>query len=275
MFKSTPKILIGLIHNYDKKRYPYIRKNLLSLKKELKKNYKVEYTEVAFQSQIMPLKFTKTILRKINLWVLSRKFAGYRKYTARNILFDLLILMHRFITVYLNKDWEGKRAAIDITVTDKHIRLWNFFFEKKFDYLICFEDDVLFKKNSTLRLASDLKSLAKLSETPVYLNLGGGQPTALLGDRRLLVKQAGGKRFHEKPVTNTAACYLLNHLSVGIFMQTLLQNPILRFFAVDHLLNMLFIMTASNNKFYSYHSIPPIFVHGSIEGKYKSWIEKN
>lgn len=275
MLKKTPKILIGLIHNYDKKRYPYIRKNLLNLKKELKKNYIVDYTEVAAQSQIKPLKFTNTILRKIQIWELSRQFTQYRRYSPRNILLDLLILLHRFFKVYRSKDWETKRAAIDITVTDKHLRLWNLFLEKKFDFLICFEDDVVFNKNSISKLTSYLNNLTTHSKTPVYLNLGGGYPVSMMGDKKIFLKEVGGKRFHKKPTTNTAACYLINNLSAGIFMQILVQNPNLRFFAIDHLLNKLFIKSTPDNKFYSYHAIPPIFVHGSIEGKYKSWIEKN
>lgn len=273
MLKKTPRILIGLIHNYDKKRYPYIRKNLLSLKKELKKNYTADYEEVATQARIVPLGFTKTILRKIQIWELSRQFTQYRKYSPRNIILDLLILLHRFFKVYLSKDWETKRAAIDITVTDKHLRLWSLFLEKKFDFLICFEDDIVFNKNSISRLISYLKTLTTSNKIPVYLNLGGGYPVSMMGDKKILLKEIGGRRFHKKPTTNTAACYLINNLSAGIFIQILIRNPNFRLFAIDHLLNKLFIESAPGNKFYSYHATPPIFVHGSIEGKYKSWIE--
>ncbi len=275
MLKQTPKILIGLVHNYDKKRYPYIRQNLLKLRNQLKKDFNVDYAEVGTQPQIKPLKFSKTILRKIQIWELSRQLTGYRKYKPRNIILDLLILLYRLISVYQNKDWEEQRAATDITVTDKHLRLWNLFLEKKSDYLICFEDDVIFKKSSIAKLAAHLKSLTNFSEKPVYLNLGGGQPIPMLKDKHLLIKQVAGKRLHKKPVTNTAACYLVSNLLVGIFMQTLIQNPGLRYFAIDHLLNKLFIIFTSKINIYSYHAIPPIFIHGSIEGKYKSWIEKD
>jgi len=265
------RICIGLIHN-DKKRYKYIRPLLGWLKQSLSDRFDIELIEVGEQPEEVGHPISMAVARKFLLWRLNRDWIRYKRMKPRNILLDLLILARRLILTVINRGEECRRSAIDSYVTDKHIRIWGQFLETKADFLICFEDDVVFKEDSVSRLKLFLKGITDYKGEPVYLDLAGGCSPDVLKVTSLEYKKDKNRKYYKKPVTNTACCYMISRPAVKIFFYNLLKSPGLRLISIDWLLNKLFILSIPQHKYLCYHADPPIFAHGSVSGSYSSWL---
>lgn len=272
MARSTSlRLCIGLVY-YDKTRYRHIRSGLNRLKRNLSGKFNIEIIEEGEQPKVVGHPISAVMVRKYRLWKLNREWIRYKNMNPRNIVLDLLILARRLILTVINKDEECHRAVIDSYVTDKHLRLWSRFLETKFDFLICFEDDAVFKEDSISRLKKFLSGIANYKGKFVYLDLAGGVSQELLKVKSLEVKRFNDRIYYKKPVTNTACCYLVGRDSVTNFFYHLLRNPGLRLISIDWLLNKLFILSIPDHKYLCYHAEPSIFSHGSVSGKYSSWL---
>lgn len=264
------KIVLALIHRKDE-RYEYIHPQLLKLNNFLSKSFQVTLMEYSEQPEVVPHTLFMGLRRKYWLWILNREWIRYRNMIPRNIFLDALVLVRRLAITTLQKKKELARCATDSYVTDKHIRAWGDFLESGSDFLICFEDDAVFKKDSAQRLEKVLKNISSDKDKRVYLDFAGGCTSDELKVKKLELKKVADRVFYKKPVTNTGCSYLVSRGSVKNFFYYLLRNPELRYISVDWLLNKLFI-TSAKSKYICYHMNPTIFDHGSQVGSYKSWL---
>lgn len=270
--QASLKLCIALIHNNDKQRYEYIRPWLDQLKRQLSSNFNVEIFEISKQLEIVPNKISLTFLRKFLLWKLNREWRKYILLKPKNIIFDTMILIRQVLLVYINRKRENWRSVIDTVVTDKHIRAWSQFLEKEGDFLICFEDDAVFKTTSISNLKKSLLEINKYKNKPLYLNFAGGCSPEELNFTNLELKNDKTRMYYRKPVTNTGCCTLITRLTAELLFQNLLKRPWLRLIPFDWLLNKIFILTASKYDYFCYHAYPHIVSHGSVTGKYASWL---
>lgn len=234
--------------------------------------FDVEIIEVSEQPEVENHPMGMVVMRKIFLWRLNREWFRYKAIKPRNIFLDLLILIRRLVVTVINRDEECRRSVTDSYVTEKHLRAWGIFLEMKSDFLICFEDDAVFKKDSLTRVRLFLKGVAKYEGKPVYFDLAGGVSPDLLNVKNLEFKNISGRKYYRKPVTNTGCCYLISRPSARIFFFYLLKNPGLRLIGADWLLNKLFILSTPKYRYICYHADPPIFANGSATGNYSSWL---
>lgn len=266
------KLLIVLIHNNNSKRSHYLLPKLRQLERELSQNNKVQLVEEYKQPVLVPCKTFITLLRKCYLWHLNREWLQYRDLKPRNILIDYLILFRRLVLTLVGQSWENKRTAIDLCVTNKHIECWNKLLKLDADFVVCFEDDAIFKPDSISRLLMLLKEIEKYKNRPVYIDLAGGCSLDELKVSTLEYRRDKNRIYYKKPVTNTACCYLISKKTAGLFIDEIIKHPWLRLIPIDWLVNKLLILTIPYDKYYTYHAYPPVFDHESLVRNYKSWL---
>jgi hypothetical protein len=279
-FDKKQKILISLIHNNDDERLSIIRPQIENLISQLNKKSNVVFLEMSEQPVFSSINLFTAILRDIMFWRLDRDWKRYREIRNNIFLYDLFLLIFKIIKKYIFQIYSYKKiiktSSIEIFVTDKHIRSFLGAFEDKYDYLLIFEDDAIFKDNSVNRLLDLFEDLEDQNK-PLYIDLAGGFSFAELRVDRLNLLEDSGFIHFSKPVTNTACCYLINRKQIEIFNLYIMKNPVLRYLSIDCLMNRLFILQYESTKrgeggvTFCYHSIPSIFGHGSMIGKFKSW----
>jgi len=178
--------------------------------------------------------------------------------------------------LFLNNKHLKNNAFIETVLTDKHIRAWMQFMDSGADYLIIFEDDVIFKKDSIGRISSLLNMLTqKHLHQSCYIDLAGGLTSDVLNIDALETVYRDNFRHYRKPVTNTTCSYLISRELVAQFIAIITKKPWLRLIPIDWLINNFFVILEKKNfEVYCIHADPTIFEHGSFSGHYVSWMSK-
>lgn len=168
--------------------------------------------------------------------------------------------------------WQ-KNSAIEVMVTEKHIRAWGMFLDSGADFLICFEDDTVFKDDSVYRIKDLLGLLTqRKNDDRIYVDLAGGCKLDELRIDNLELSQDASFKFYSKPVTNTACAYLMGRQLVVDFHSILTRRPWLRLIGIDWMMNSLFIQMENDGmESFCMHTAPTIFKHGTTTGEYVSW----
>ena len=270
------KLLISLIHNNEEMRLSYIKPHINKLVSDLKETMNVQFLEISQQPDLEPVSLRLGFFRNLMYWKLNREWMSYKKTANKFFLYSFLVFIFNSIKTYafnpnISKKWL-KSCAIEMIVTDKHIRAFANALENKADYLLVFEDDAVFKDDSINKLLDLLKEL-DTDKKPTYIDLAGGCDFDDLGIDKIESKRNEKFRYYSKPVTNTACCYLVNQKQLEQFNYFLTRKPTLRYIGIDWLLNKLFILQSKKNILSNCrHSDPPIFSHGSVTGEFKPWV---
>jgi hypothetical protein len=275
MHSKKVGICLALIHNNNDIRNNYLLPNLDALKSSPKLKFKVELLAISSQPEIVPHHSWLAILRSLIYEKLGREWSKYREISPPLILRSLFVFSWRSIEKYLFEKSIGlvwnRNSFIETIVTDKHIRAWNAFMETECEYLICFEDDAVFKEDSAERLNKLFEMLVG-RQGNLYIDLAGGCEVDDLKIKQLQINNADGFIHYKKPVTNTACVYLLSRPLVSEYLNQLVRWPCLRLIGIDWLMNKLFILLSKNNfECLCMHAEPPIFKHGSTTGEYVTW----
>jgi hypothetical protein len=269
------KVFIALIHNRNTERNAKIIPALTELQSWLVGlQFDVNLIDVAYQPEIRPHSRSIAFLRDVIYQVTAlnwQRYCGVRPLLLRHIvaLLRKIFKIGRYATA---GGWR-RSSAIEMTVTDKHIRAWSDFLEKDHDFLICFEDDAVFTDDSKCRLANLLEKLVKdKSDRMVYVDLAGGCSVDALRIDKLQASQDELYRYYRKPVTNTACVYLMSSSLVAHFHGTLVRRPWLRMIGVDWMMNALLMrLEKDGQSCFCIHTEPTFFKHGSFTGEYMPW----
>jgi len=276
MIEKKKLIIIALMHNNDVKRNTYIRPLLEKLQAFISGQFNIKLIESTYKPKVKPHSRSMGFLRDIIYQKLNREWLRYR------LLKPPLLLRHiswfLWFALKTRRYVGGKKckwlqtSAIEMVVTDMHIRAWEAFLDMNGDFLICFEDDVVFKEDSIQRVR-DLINFLYLNNKnhPIYIDLAGGCQHDDLKIDKLESHRDSSFRYYSKPVTNTACGYLLNRPLVTHFQDTLIRRPWLRLIGVDWMINnILILLNKSGMHCDCMHSEPTIFEHGSMTHKYLS-----
>lgn len=269
------KICLALIHNNNIERNVRIKPALEELQRYLiSRNFDVKIIEVAYQSQLKPHARIIAIIRDLFYQVTAfnwQRYCGIKPSMLRHMVIFLrkLIESGRYATV---GSWR-RSSAIEMTVTDKHIRAWATFLDFDQDFIICFEDDAVFRADSGKSIANLLEKIAQEKvEELVYVDLAGGCTLEALNIGQLQTNQDEHFRYYKKPVTNTACVYLMSNSLAANFHRNIVLSPWFRFIGVDWMMNALMIrMERERVKCVCMHADPPILGHGSVTGEYTPW----
>ena len=276
-------VCLALIHNNVAERYNYIRPALEQLCVDLAPNYTSIIIEPSFRPEIVPHSTLMTFRRDIMYWRLNREWCRYRLLELRPFLLDVLVFLKNGFDKYLSG--KGRAGLVgkkrysyrEMVVTENHIEAWSAFLALGADFLICFEDDAIFKENSSQRVIELLDNLIQSSpDCPVYADLAGGYENDVLKINNLETKREASFRFYSKPVTNTSCTYLINRPLATFFIEMLAKKPQFRLIVSDWLMNKLFILAEDKGMpCVCMHAFPTIFKQGSFTGEYKSILSQD
>lgn len=269
------KVCLALVHNNNNERLNYILGELNDIKGCFgSKKCDIELIQVAYQPDIIPHSRLRALLRDFIYQIVGYEWACYRfkRQSLLILVFNLIKLIFKKSRYSIGSSWR-RSSAIEVEVTDKHVRAWSMFLDTDFDFLIMFEDDAVFNIDSKQRLSDLLDGLMLMDLSGgVYVDLAGGCPLDSLGVDQLLLKQDSSFRYYEKPVTNTACAYLINKPLAVQFHKVLTNKPWFRLIGVDWMMNALFINLVRNGvDCVCMHAEPAIFKHGSTTGEYLPW----
>jgi len=278
MINRKLSILVALIHNNDVQRVTYIRPQLEKMVSALGGAITAEQIEVSFQPEIKPHSICMAFVRDVMYRRLDREWHRYRLLKPLSLARDIVgFLKGSFIKYILERkstaaSWK-RNGSIEVMVTEKHIRAWGGFLDCDADYLICFEDDTVFKDNSIQRIMDLLRQLAQENaDARIYVDLAGGCNLDELRIDNLEQSQGGLFRHYSKPVTNTACAYLMIRQLVVAFYSNLTRRPWLRLIGIDWMMNSVFVAMANDGmECVCMHAAPTIFKHGTTTGEYVSW----
>jgi hypothetical protein len=272
-------VCVALIHNNNVPRNAYIRPQLEKLLGGMAPHIVAEKIEISFQPAIKPHSTAMAFMRDVMYRKLDREWHRYRLLKPRALLRDVVgFLKGSYIKYVVEREGIGdpwkKSSAIEVMLTEKHLRAWGRFLDTDADFLICLEDDVVFKDDSVQKLNNLLNMLVENHPNrPCYIDLGGGCQLSDLAIGRLEENQDEFYRYYSKPVTNTACAYLMSRQLVATFHATLTRRPWLRLIGIDWMMNSLFVQMENDGaECVCMHADPTIVKHGSITGEYISSI---
>lgn len=272
------KISIALIHNNNIQRYSYLLPRLKQLQKVLSNYYAVHLFEISSQPDIAPLSFLFAIYREFLYWWLSRQWKKYCLTKPWPFYSDVIrplknILKNYIFTTSKERCRLLKHGRIEMIVTAKHICAWKKFVEREDNFLICFEDDAVFKDDSTHKTVALIESLSRetVADQGIYIDLAGGCTFEALQVNQIECNRDAGFRYFVKPITNTACCYIINKKVAEVFLSEMNQSPGSKMIGIDWLINQLFMKSEPYMKYFCKHAYPHLFDHGSVTGQYLDW----
>lgn len=166
---------------------------------------------------------------------------------------------------------ETRNASKEREVSKKHIFGWRLANRLQTDFLIVLEDDVIASQDSSKRLAELSALIFQIPSNQLqYVDIAGGFPHSALNLPPHEEIQKGIIKF-SKPVTNTAAGYLLSLGLIARFSSKIRPTNLFRLIGIDFLMNRLLRDVQRSQSVDCMHFWPPIVEHGSMKGTYKSW----
>lgn len=278
MVQSSYKksILIGLIHNNNPKRNELIFPSINKLTNYLSKSFFVSNAKIVSQSKLIFFSSLFSFLREMYfLFFHENKWNKYRLLKSKSIIHKLKFTRYA-ITRYIKNQFsyrEKKKriTAIEINLTDKHIRLLDKFIESGEDYLIVLEDDAILNVNSFSKIMNVINlSIDDVDNTFVCIDLAGGPPFSDLQLDKIIKNKLDDIIYLEKPIINTLCACIFNRNLVLRIKEKLLLKPLYRYMQADHMINnILFeIYYAKNPNSIFIHYDPPAIEHGSFTKKF-------
>ena len=159
-------------------------------------------------------------------------------------------------------------------VTFKHIKAWEKFIKSNSTYLIVLEDDVLPGLDLEKNINNLFLLLCEWGNGKLYIDIAGGISIEKLNIHQLVSSKKDGRIIFNRPVTNTAAGYVLDRNLALHFLETLRSHSHFRKLPIDWLMNSIFMMS-KEEKIHCIHYNPPLLIHGSCNGYVDSWQVKN
>jgi hypothetical protein len=271
------RLCVALIHNNNEQRNALVRPNIDRLRAELSSLCSIETLEISYQTPIQPHGILLALRRDILKHRLEYEWRQYRQLES-SVFRDFLGSIKSLEKKYLSRDTKSRdrwrrSSAIEVMVTDKHIRAWDRFLELDCDLLICLEDDAVFKPDSIEQFAAVIHEIATLEpQSNLYVDLAGGCSLSDLQIAHLVQRKKGFLTFYERAVTNTACAYLLSKPLVASFKAALVRLPALRLIGIDWMINKLLIeLHCAGGSCICFHADPTVFKHGSTTGDFQAW----
>jgi hypothetical protein len=256
------KLAIGLIHNNDKARVSRSISQIKTILKHSSGYFESILFETVYQPPVTLMSEDAFVERERNQRTISKAWDEYRNLSEVNV-FNPREATHSNLT----------RATIEIYLTDKHIRTWDYCIEHSADWLLVMEDDALFTNETVTQLILIITTLCE-ERIPTYVDLAGGFNLQALQVDALIDKNNERIITFKKPITNTTCAYMMN-INLAMELKKLITfKPNYRLIASDWLLNKCFIdLTYNNTNVKCIHFFPPIMIHGSMYGMHQSTVQ--
>jgi hypothetical protein len=271
---SKKSIVIALIHNNDINRSDYLIPLMKELEEKIRDKYKCFRSNFGFQPKLDSDKFWRSFLARYFLMKVQIKWNNYIELNfVLQFMESIKIFSLMVYKFFFNNKEVRKYTEIERYIAAKHIRSWSHFLESNANYLIVFEDDIIFKKNSidkTLKILDKADSYH--NQLPLYIDLAGGFSDEDIGIKSLIIQSQNGYSHFSRPVTNTVCGYLINRSFAKILIRHINLDSKLSFLPIDWCINKIFIDLEKRSEFITcFHASPTIYIHGSMNRYYKEW----
>lgn len=273
-----PRLMVGLVHNADGRLLGARAVQERLIESLSRGGCSIEVIEEEWKQRLVrPVGVLLAALRSFGDLVLTARWERYLG--RRRSLNALTRASWRAIVPLLNRGSDQvrrrKRVRIEGFVTQKHLALWERFIENEVQWLIVLEDDVVWKQDSESgiqQLVTEMRSAMSgdRSRPLAYFDIAGGFNLNVLGLEAALASQVGRTYYFNRPVTNTAAGYVLSQELARVLLRGIHRRPWLRRIGIDFLLNHRF-MALRNRSISCVHFGPPVLGHGSFGGEHTSW----
>lgn len=261
------QLFLGLVHYKDQARF----KNAQKIFNDLKYiGINFLFSDESWQPSNFYLDLRTILIKEFRQYLLRVRFSIYLK-NYREAVREALYFFY-FLRRLLRKGAAGyiQQSSIEILVTDKHIRLWQKFTQSDSQFLIIFEDDVCESEHSIDRFRTQVMPIIPNGSEEIYIDLAGGLSGLDLKNPAIIKLVNNNSTQWARPITNTACAYGISKSLCEKFLRLIIKNPHYRLLPIDWLMNQMFI-DLKRSKIECIHFNPPVFVHGSTSGNFKSW----
>ncbi len=272
---------IVLIHNNDADRFRTASAAIEQFKTVADKHFTVVVDEESYQEKIVPAGWFTALLawflscRLEHRWKLyvnpsatSAERRGFRRTSRWWCRKNLRRLPRR-----------RRRVSVAAALTAKNIRAWKKALDHNWDCLLVLEDDVVVSRAFEAEATQVCEAVSSHPpEVPLFVSIAQALTLDELGVTHLIKPPAdettsgsSSLLWFTRPVSNSAAAYLINKESLRRFHAEVTRHPPLRRIIADWLLNALFVRLHKNNEQLTcFHGRQGIFVNRSILGQLPS-----
>lgn len=264
-------MLIATIHNFNEQRNGYL---IPALKSSFSKQLAagdVQLEFLGYQPELWPL----SLQIRLRRWQLQKRLALRKAFTLNySNLFGYIIHwvistpveIARLVKAWLEK---GKKSAIEMALTHKHIRAWELFLDSEQDYLLVLEDDAIVTSSTPTELMLTITELQQHSHT-FFLNLTCAYSESELGLSRDLAFETDSLKCYKTGSANTTGAYLIHRTLVSRFMQIIYERPQTVLLNSDSMLDQLLHISDIARSCYQVKD--PLVGNGSLNGTYTTTI---
>ena len=166
----------------------------------------------------------------------------------------------------------GKRVSVARAVSAKNIRGWQQMLDKQWDFLLCVEDDIVLADGAAKQIDAVVGELSVFPpDDLLFASIAKALSVDDIGAKKLITGQTDALVWFDKPVSNTAAAYVLSRGLAQAFVSELSRHRTLAANPADWILNHLFMRFHRQGKtITSFHTQQGIFVNRSILGELPS-----
>ncbi len=265
---------VVLIHNSDEERIDTASRAIKQFSEAVRTAVKVISTEESKQDPIV----AAPLPQKLLAWYLSvngdHRWGNYLSQAGSlGERWRRLRVSIKYAKKQLKRMLRrGKRVSVARAVSAKNIRAWKRAIIEDWDYLLVLEDDVVLADNSTAEIKAVSEVLSSTSPGDlVFASVAKAFSVEDIGATGLVINNTDTLTWFRKPVSNTAAAYILSRGLAEAFVKEVTRHRVLAANPADWILNHLFMRFHRRGvDIASFHTKEGIFVNRSILGELPS-----
>ncbi len=162
----------------------------------------------------------------------------------------------------------GKRVSVARAVSAKNIRAWRRAPVEGWDFLLCVEDDIVLAEGASQEIDALVRELSTFSpDKLLFASVAQALSVEDIGAKKLITEHTDTLTWFAKPVSNTAAAYVVSRGLAEAFVKELSRHRLLAANPADWILNHLFMRFYRRGQAITcFHTNRGIFVNRSILG---------
>ena len=265
---------VVLIHNGDEERIATASRAIKQFSEIVGKDVKVISTEESEQDPIVDAPLPQKLLAWYSSVTGDHRWGNY---LSRPSSLGERWRRLRVSMKYAKKQFKrmlrrGKRVSVARAVSAKNIRAWKRAISENWDYLLVLEDDVVLADNAAAEIEAVTEVLSSTSPGDLlFASVAKAFSVEDIGATGLVTKSTDTLTWFRKPVSNTAAAYILSRGLAEAFVQEVTRHRVLAANPADWILNHLFMRFHRRGvSIASLHTKEGIFVNRSILGELPS-----
>lgn len=258
------------------------KENLRSSVSKLKGLFpdKTIFNEIIYKWQVNNRHYNLIFLGKrlISQWYLERIWHAQNGSNLIIIKSSIYLVYKMIFQLLLRRKELIQNVNSNNILTHKHYQIWNYFINSDNKYLIVLEDDVIIYNDddSMAYMEKILRRVEIENNKVIYVDLAGGLTIDQMKIKKQVNEQSEPLMELNIFASRTTCAYMINREAASFFLNYLNgRTTHLDLYPIDWIVNFLGIkMKKDKVNFLCIHTQPPIFTHGSVDGKFPSSIPR-